>query len=142
MSAGTDEDKIPRGIRNNNPGNIRYSVHYTWTGQTGEDGHGFCEFSLPVYGIRAMAILLKNYVVHDGCITVRDIITRWAPPSENRTEDYIEAVCKATGMTDTETVSLSSDLVSIISAIIGHENGMSPYTSTTIHMGVAISAHQ
>ena len=50
----------PRGIRNNNGGNIRWDGVTDWQGMTGADAQGFVIFSDPVYGVRAMAkILLK-----------------------------------------------------------------------------------
>lgn len=86
-------------IRNKNPGNIRpLPKGDMWQGQVGTNG-GFCVFSTMAYGIRA---LCKNLIAyqkyqdgHGGIIdTVREAISRWAPPADhNDTEAYIALVC-------------------------------------------------
>jgi len=82
----------PRGIRNNNPGNIRRSDDQ-WRGlaadQTDAD---FFRFAEPRFGIRAMARILQVYQEHHGLRTIREIINRWAPSVENPTGDYVTAV--------------------------------------------------
>lgn len=78
-------------IRNNNPLNIRYSSGNKWIGQTGKN-KGFAVFSDMVYGWRAAIVLLIKYQ-RSGYDTIRKIVTRWAPPSENDTEAYIRFVC-------------------------------------------------
>ena len=88
---------LPRGIRNNNPLNIRFNVRNDWKGQLGSDRErgGMCVFSSPVWGFRAAFLLLQNYQVKHGCRTIRDIITKWAPPEDhNDTEAYIRRVCE------------------------------------------------
>ena len=84
-----------RGIRNNNPANIRHGC--TWRGlaekQTDRE---FCQFVTMTWGLRALLVTLRTYVVKHHLHTVREIITRWAPPSDgNNTEKYIEFVEKA-----------------------------------------------
>jgi len=91
-------NSLPRGIRNNNPLNIRYNAKNQWLGQTGSDRvpaeKGMCVFTSMHYGIRAAFKLLSNYGRKYGLNTVRSIITRWAPPSDdNNTEAYIKRVC-------------------------------------------------
>lgn len=77
-------------FRRNNPMNLRYSERNNWEGQTGQT-NGFCCFASVGYGFRAAFITLKNYG-HGGYNTIRKIITRWAPPSENPTQTYIRFV--------------------------------------------------
>lgn len=83
------------GIRNHNPLNIRYVVHNKWLGlsKTTPNVSGFCKFDCVDYGLRAAIILLLNYIRVHNCVTPRQIITRWAPPTENNTELYIHCVC-------------------------------------------------
>lgn len=96
--------KTPRGIRNNNPLNIRYNPRNNWVGQTGNDGQ-FCKFSAPKYGIRAAVRILKKYGGTDGKTTVFEIINKWAPRADgNNTEKYIEAVCNAMAIKPTDTI--------------------------------------
>lgn len=83
----------PRGLRNNNPGNLRLSGD-RWKGlrpvQTDRD---FFQFVSMPYGYRALLITLRNYRIRHGCMTISDFIRRWAPPSENNTGSYILRVC-------------------------------------------------
>lgn len=79
-----------RGVRNNNPGNIRKSKD-VWVGQTGNDG-SFVTFATPAHGIRATGKNLLSYG-RQGYVTPEQIITRWAPPEDNNdTEGYISFV--------------------------------------------------
>lgn len=97
-------DRATRGIRNNNPLNIRKGTK--WKGlraeQTDKD---FCQFESMTYGMRAGLKLLINYVsgnnsAHIPFNTIRKVISRWAPPSENATEKYIDFVSRETGISD------------------------------------------
>lgn len=126
----------PRGIRNNNPGNIEFSPANNWRGQVSDDGR-YAVFSEPVWGIRAMAKLLRNYQSRYGLTTVREIVTRWAPPEENLTEAYIMSVTARTGFNENENLDLTdkATLHKLIDAIIYHENGQQPYPD-----GVILSA--
>ena len=87
----------PRGIRNNNPLNIRLS-NDRWQGQRPPSNSPggekvFCEFSEMKYGWRAAFRLLCNtYYKKYGLKTISDIIYRWAPPKENNTAAYIRRV--------------------------------------------------
>lgn len=84
---------LPRGLRNNNPGNIRLS-RTLWQGEVRPSkDKAFCQFRSMSYGYRALMKLLQNYHRLNGCRTVADFIRRWAPPSENDTAAYIRRVC-------------------------------------------------
>lgn len=86
--------KVPRGIRNNNPLNIRYSAANHWEGRReAKIDLEFEEFISDSYGLRAGFILINNYIRMKQLDTVEKIIRRWAPPSENNTENYINTVC-------------------------------------------------
>lgn len=89
-----------RGIRNNNPANIRRGCN--WKGlsyiQTDKE---FCQFYAMVYGVRALLVTLRTYVVKHKLHSIRDIIYRWAPPSDgNNTEKYVEFVERAVEKVD------------------------------------------
>ncbi|MBB3004358.1 hypothetical protein FHX57_006740 [Paraburkholderia tropica] len=110
----------PRGIRNNNPGNIVYGGFAKSMGATGSDGR-FAVFQSMDDGIKAAIELLKGYVAK-GYDTVRKIISRWAPASENNTSAYIDAVAKKLGIS--ADMRLSGDqLGGVAQAIFQHENG-------------------
>ena len=91
----------PRGIRNNNPLNIRLS-NDRWQGQVLPSGSGegaFCQFYTMAYGWRAaFRLLCHTYYGKYKLRTIRDIITRWAPPKENDTEVYIRRVTDRIGI--------------------------------------------
>lgn len=84
-----------RGIRNNNPANIRRGCAWKGLAEKQTDRE-FCQFVTMTWGVRALLVTLRTYVVKHHLHTVREIITRWAPPSDgNITEKYIEFVEKA-----------------------------------------------
>ena len=129
--------KDVRGLRNNNPGNIERNSLYSWRGEvnsledaTEEDR--FCQFSSFDYGIRAMYRILKTYRDKHFIRTLRDIISRWAPPSENDTESYIEDVWSSMAphspfFSDTKELAFS-EYPYLVREIIKHENGFCPFT--------------
>lgn len=85
---------LARGIRNNNPLNIRRGDN--WQGLAERQDAAFCTFVSMQYGIRAACRILLSYH-RRGIRTVRDIIQQWAPPIENDTSAYLRTVCKRTG---------------------------------------------
>ena len=106
----SNEVKLPRGIRNNNPLNIRLSKD-KWQGQINANVNDnannsspkgdaeFIQFYTMEYGWRAaFVILCKTYYGKYKLRTIRDIVTRWAPPKENSTEAYIRHVSDYTGI--------------------------------------------
>ena len=125
---------IPRGIRNNNPLNIRRTQTTTWWGQKTEDltDEAFCEFEEMKYCYRAAWLLLKRYFVKHGCTTIEKIISRWAPPSDNNhTDNYIDYVCEACGISRNLELSHPADnpelWVMIIRSMAYMESGITPY---------------
>jgi hypothetical protein len=130
---------MTRGIRNNNPGNIRFNQDNDWVGQIGQDDAGFAVFDTPEHGIRALAITLKTYQNSYGLNTIDAIINRWAPPSENDTSAYIQSVAQSTGYMPDQPLNLNDagTLANMVEAIIKHENGLQPYQLATINTGVS-----
>jgi hypothetical protein len=135
-----------RGERNNNPGNIRWDGKTMWEGLAegpgSADERGFCVFTEPKYGLRALAKVLLNYQQHDNCSTIRQILTRWAPPTENDTLNYIGDVCHYGGwLADSIPRFLpgSMDLFDLVKAIVIHENGHCAYEDSLIGQAVAMA---
>lgn len=124
-----------RGIRNNNPGNIRVSKDQ-WEGMTGDDG-AFVTFDSPESGVRALGKNLLSYG-RQGYDSIEKIINRWAPPNENDTQAYIDSVVAATGIPATQSLDLSDPdtLSSLAQAISFHETG-SRYNPEVYQQGVA-----
>ncbi len=89
---------IPRGIRNNNPLNIRRSKDQ-WKGMKPQQTDvSFCQFETLDFGWRAAFYLLtRTYYHRYRLFTIRKIIEKWAPNCENNTEAYIKNVSKLTG---------------------------------------------
>lgn len=87
----------PRGIRNNNPLNIRRSAAQ-WRGLAPrQNDPSFCVFVDMGHGLRAAFLLLHTYTTRYGLTTLRQVIARWAPPPENDTATYLLFVSRQTG---------------------------------------------
>lgn len=93
----------PRGIRNNNPLNIR--IGNTWLGEVADPTDGaFEQFISMKYGLRAAFIILRRYIRRYHKDTIRNIISTWAPACENNTESYISQVANWMNYTSTSTI--------------------------------------
>lgn len=129
---------MTRGLRNNNPGNLRRTGDQ-WKGLTLEQTDPvFFQFVRPEDGIRAMTITLNNYRRLYGRNTIRKIITRYAPANENDLEAYIADVAGYTGIDPDQELS-DSDMPMLVTAIIRHENGVQPYTLAFIEQSMALA---
>ena len=117
---------MSRGLRNCNPGNIRQSrSNFKGEVRPSRDS-AFKQFESMAYGYRAMFVLLNSYHKRYGLTTIREMISRWAPPSENFTEGYIRFVSERSGISaDAEVDSRSErDMVPIVAAMSEIENGV------------------
>lgn len=142
---------LPRGIRNNNPGNIEDDGKTQWQNLATPRSDGrFLRFKTAPDGIRALCRVLITYQdkrrAKDGSRidTVREIIERWAPPNENNTGAYTQAVRRSMGLDGEEfegelDVHEYNDLKPLVRAIIRHENGMQPYTDAQIDKGLLMA---
>lgn len=128
-----------RGIRNNNPGNIRKSSD-KWQGLASvQDDPSFFKFTEPKWGVRAMAKILENYQKKHGLNTVAGIISRWAPGHENPTDKYVEYVASSVGVPADAAIVVREHLPRLVSAIIRFENGKNPYLGDDISQWVYIA---
>lgn len=94
---------IPRGIRNNNPLNIR--IGNTWLGETKEPTDSeFEQFISVKYGLRAAFCILRRYIRRYHRDTIRKIVSSWAPANENDTEKYISFVAHVMMITADDTI--------------------------------------
>ena len=113
-------------ITNNNPLNIRKSAD-KWQGQVlpqrGSGEGAFCVFESMEYGLRAAFCLLRTYATNYRLNCVRDIITRWAPPSENNTQSYIRHVCLLTGFGGNQRLT-EKDWPRLVKAMAKMESGV------------------
>lgn len=96
------EKKEPRGLRNNNPLNIRYVPKNRWQGRVAtkdKKDDEFEEFVALYWGFRAAFILMYNYMNKYGRRTINDIISTWAPVQDgNATGWYVEEVADRIGV--------------------------------------------
>lgn len=125
------------GYKGCNPLNVRASSD-KWKGSIGSSDNGYVIFSTPMDGIRAAATVIKNYGTKYGINTVRDIVSRYAPASENPTDDYIANVCKDTGYQPDEKLDMKNPevLKKLVTAMMKQEIGDVPYSDETINEGV------
>lgn len=115
---------IPRGIRNCNPLNIR--IGNVWLGEVpNPTDKEFEQFVTMFYGLRAGFILLRRYIRRYHLTTVPDIISRWAPGSENNTVKYIDTVCQLSGIAPDTQIKYEDEetLVNLVDAMILVECG-------------------
>ena len=129
---------MTRGLRNNNPGNIRLDGTQ-WQGMKPVQTDGdFVQFISPEYGLRALTHVLRSYKQR-GINTVAAIFNRYAPPSENDTRAYVQDVADALGVDANAVIDIDNYLPQLLAAITEHENGLNPYASTTINAGIALA---
>ncbi|HTQ99566.1 MAG TPA: hypothetical protein VMH83_06230 [Candidatus Acidoferrum sp.] len=117
------DDMTLQNNGNNNPGNIRASDQ-SWLGKIA-DGvtSAFERFVSPEYGVRAVAIIFQNYYTRYGLDTVRDLITRYAPPSENDTENYANFVAGRLGVSPDTPLNVPQVLPELVAAVLQMESG-------------------
>lgn len=128
-----------RGIRNNNPGNLRHSAT-SWQGMSvSQTDPEFVQFVSAEYGIRALSKLLDTYSVKYGLNTVSGIIGRYAPSVENDTGSYINSVASYLGIDRNQPFDVQARKSELVRAIIRHENGLNPYSVATINSGISMA---
>lgn len=117
---------IPRGIKNNNPLNIRHSSN-KWQGESSDQfDDNFVNFTTPVWGIRAAMKTLMTYQKKYNLHSIWEIIKRWAPQTENPTDSYAQNVAKMVGIginDDIDIISDSSKMIKMVQAMVVQENG-------------------
>ena len=120
---------LPRGIRNNNPLNIRRNKDQ-WQGMKKEQTDpSFCQFENLAYGWRAaFRLLTRTYYHAYRLFTIRAIVNKWAPPNENNTRAYVENVSRLTGIAPDEPLGIPSDRpahwIALGAAMAIQENGI------------------
>ena len=116
---------MSRGFDNNNPGNIRRSkVRYKGERVPSSDPE-FRQFESVEWGYRAIFMLLYTYHLRHGCRTLRQMIDRYAPPSENPTSAYLRFVAERSGIDPDYVIDVTNGrlMVDIVCAISQFENG-------------------
>ncbi len=133
-----------RGERNNNPGNIDFEPRNSWRGQVGiesppEPGARprFAVFDCAENGIRAIGKLLLHYRRAGGCHSLRAMLERWAPATENDAAAYVADVARRLGVAPEAPLDLENPtlLQALLAAIIRHENGRCIYSPEILAEG-------
>lgn len=131
--------RAPRGIRNNNPGNLNFA------GQAGaslESGPGarFARFGSMQEGVAALVRQIGLYVKR-GRNTIRKIVETYAPASENDTGAYVAAVARSMGLSPDAPLDVNSaaQVQGLVRAIVNHENGAGRVSDADIASGYALS---
>lgn len=136
-----------RAFRNNNPGNIRTGAK--WQGLMPRSQMNalqaqeteFCVFMTPMWGFRALATIFHSYS-REGHVTIREMISRFAPPAENDTEAYIDAVASYCGLSPDAVFDFSNSqsMASLCHAVSVHEAGAWMFKEDDLLHGV-LAAH-
>lgn len=131
----------PRGIRNNNPGNLNYAGQAGATKESGEGGR-FAVFESMRDGISALYRQIQLYFSR-GVNTIESVVNKYAPAEDNNNvQAYIKQLVGATGKQadeklsgeDTETV------FKLIRGIINHENGKGYVSDQDILSGIQVGS--
>ena len=121
--------KIVRGLRNNNPGNIRINSDVFQGEITPSKDRSFKQFKSLAYGYRAIFRILATYKRTYKLETIQQWISKWAPPEDNNdTQSYIALVCRYSGMSASDVIDTANKEVmcNIVAGISFQENGVEP----------------
>lgn len=120
------EQRLPRGIRNNNPLNLRIT-NTPWQGKKTPNTDGvFEQFESLEMGIRAAMVNIRTMIRRDRLDTIEKLIPRWAPASDGNNENsYIFYVCKKSGIGQTERLVITNknQICRLVWAMAFVENG-------------------
>lgn len=121
------KNQVSRGLRNNNPLNIRRTADL-WQGLKPEQTDPeFFQFKTIAWGYRAAFVVLRTYRHRYGADTIDRIVKRWAPPGDrNDTEYYIRKVAVLTGLDRHETIDADNprEMAELVAAMSRVENGV------------------
>lgn len=145
----TQAPELPRPVRNNNPGDLEAGAN--WLGlmprnqmtpaQSAEPR--FLVFQGPEFGFRALVILLRNYQREYGLRTIDQLVWRLAPPGENNSGAYAQAISTRIGWPVAQPLNLelASTLGPLAKAIAVQEAGAwDPYwTDFQLSQGLALA---
>ncbi len=122
---------LSRGIRNNNPGNIRKGVSRFRGEVFPSQDLEFKQFSTAAWGYRAIFLLIYNYNALYGINTLEGVIKRWVPPCENNTRLYTEVVAQRLRVEPSAYIDASDreTMINFAWSISKIENGETPILS-------------
>lgn len=118
------KNELPRGLRNNNPGNIRRNSDVFQGEVTPSRDKDFKQFKTMAHGYRAVFKILSNYYRNYKLDTIRKMIGRWAPENENNTAAYVSLVSSYSGIGPDDLLSFDREqMIRIVAGMSRVENG-------------------
>lgn len=118
------KNESPRGLRNNNPGNIRRNSDVFQGEKILSTDSQFKQFETMAYGYRAVFKILSNYYRIYKLTTIRKMIGRWAPENENNTSAYVSLVSSYAGINPDDLISFDREqMIRIVAGMSKVENG-------------------
>lgn len=118
------KNELPRGLRNNNPGNIRRNSDVFQGEVNPSRDKDFKQFKSMPYGYRAVFKILSNYYRNYKLDTIRKMIERWAPENENNTAAYVSLVSSYAGISPDDQISFDREqMIRIVAGMSKVENG-------------------
>lgn len=134
-------NQAPRGIRNNNPGNLNYVGQRGAEKESGPNGR-FAVFQSMTDGVAALYKQLNLYFQR-GTNTIESIVKKYAPASDgNNVKAYVSSLMKATGKGANDILSSedTQGMFALIKGIINHENGAGFVPDHQIAQGIQVGA--
>lgn len=118
------KQELPRGLRNNNPGNIRHNSDVFQGEVNPSRDQQFKQFKTMAHGYRAVFKILSNYYRNYKLDTIRKMIGRWAPENENNTAAYVSLVSSYSGIGPDDLISFDREqMIRIVAGMSKVENG-------------------
>ena len=127
------KNELPRGLRNNNPGNIRRNSDVFQGEVNPSRDKDFKQFKSMAYGYRAVFKILSNYHRVYKLSTIRKMISRWAPENENNTAAYVSLVSSYSGIGPDDLLNFDREqMIRIVAGMSRVENGIEAVMSDVI----------
>lgn len=118
------KNELPRGLRNNNPGNIRRNSEVFQGEVNPSRDKEFKQFKSMAHGYRAVFKILSNYYNKYRLTTIRKMISRWAPENENNTAAYVSLVSSYSGIGADDLLNFDREqMIRIVAGMSRVENG-------------------
>lgn len=129
-----NQNEVPRGLKNNNPLNIRISKDVFQGEKIPSSDRVFKQFTSVAYGYRAGFKIICNYCSKYKLRTIRGIISRWAPENENDTLAYVRLVSSYSGIGPDDIIDSKNQeqMISIAAGMSKVENGREAVMSDVV----------
>lgn len=141
LPRGDGYKSLPRGVRNNNPGNLNFANQTGATKESGENGR-FAVFGSMQEGAAALYRQLQLYMKR-GNNTLSGIVNKYAPAGDNNNVGaYISALMKATGKGANEAIDSgdTGTIARLMKGIVDHENGKGYVSASDIMGGIQLGS--